>query len=94
MMGSDNLKQLHKWKNASAILKNYPLLVYPRSGFTTEDSDYLKLSEQGRIEVLAAPQLDISATQLREALQTGKSIKYWTPDPVIDYLTDNRLYVD
>ena len=30
IMGEDNLKSFHKWKNYEYILANYPIYVYPR----------------------------------------------------------------
>ena len=30
IMGEDNLKSFHKWKNYEYILVNYPIYVYPR----------------------------------------------------------------
>ncbi|XP_078281817.1 nicotinamide/nicotinic acid mononucleotide adenylyltransferase 1 isoform X2 [Rhinoraja longicauda] len=35
---------------------------------------------------------DISATKVRRALRRGHSIKYVTPDPVIDYILWHQLY--
>jgi len=35
---------------------------------------------------------DISSTALRLNIQRGLSIKYLTPDPVIKYIVDNKLY--
>src|SRR5690606_39325373 len=32
LMGMDNLKSFHKWKNYEHILKNYSVYVYPRIG--------------------------------------------------------------
>src|SRR5690606_40315344 len=33
IMGMDNLKNFHKWKNHEQILKQCSVLVYPRPGF-------------------------------------------------------------
>ena len=30
IMGEDNLKSLHKWKNYEVILERYPIFIYPR----------------------------------------------------------------
>ena len=32
IMGSDNLKNFHKWKNYEQILEDYSIYVYPRPG--------------------------------------------------------------
>jgi len=38
IMGSDNLKNFHKWKNSRQIIDNHRLYVYPRPGF--DDSTF------------------------------------------------------
>jgi len=39
-----------------------------------------------------APLLDISATTLRTRCAEGRSVRFQTPDAVIDYITSNALY--
>ena len=34
----------------------------------------------------------MSSTRLRDALRQGRSIRYCTPDPVVDYILRNGLY--
>ena len=36
--------------------------------------------------------LDISATYIRECIQTGKSVRYLVPEAVWEYLDGSRLY--
>nr|XP_058959310.1 nicotinamide/nicotinic acid mononucleotide adenylyltransferase 1-like [Pocillopora verrucosa] len=35
---------------------------------------------------------DVSATKIRRALRRSESVKYLIPDPVIDYIKENKLY--
>lgn len=35
----------------------------------------------------------LSSTLLRQALKEGYSIRYCAPDSVVDYITENRLYI-
>jgi nicotinate-nucleotide adenylyltransferase len=37
--------------------------------------------------------LEISGTAIREQLQLGASPRYLLPDPVLDYILTNKLYV-
>ncbi|MBX3240768.1 MAG: nicotinate-nucleotide adenylyltransferase [Chitinophagaceae bacterium] len=76
IMGSDSYQNLHKWKNAEVILKNYPLIVYKRPGFEIADD------AKGLVNVLNAPLLQISATEIRNMVRDGKSIRYLVPDVV------------
>lgn len=75
IMGSDSYQNLHRWKNATVIMKNYPLFVYNRPGFPIEN-------QGDTVTVLDAPLLQISATGIRNMVKEGKSIRYLVPDSV------------
>jgi len=38
------------------------------------------------------PSIDLSATQIRERLKQGRSIRYLVPDPVRAYIETHGLY--
>ena len=89
IIGEDNLKYFHKWKNNEAILENYGLLVYPRRG--TEKSEWLAHKS---VQMIEAPQIDISATFIREAIKAGESIKYIVPEDVATLIRVKKFYLD
>jgi len=84
-LGSDNLKQLKKWKNYEQILAHYEIYVYPRPGEKVE-------MEQPTIHEVDAPLLDISATFIRKSIQEDKSVKYLLPEKVEEYIKAKKLY--
>ena len=86
IMGSDSFQNLSKWKNAEAIIKNYPILIYKRQGFEIEN----KLG--ANIQVMNAPLLEISATHIRELIKNGKSIKYLVPPAVEEEILAGGFY--
>lgn len=86
IMGSDSFQNLEKWKNAEAIIKNYPILIYKRQGFEIEN----KLG--ANIQVMKAPLLEISATHIRELIKNGKSIKYLVPPSVEEEIMAGGFY--
>lgn len=47
----------------------------------------------GRVFLHPITQLDISASQIRDRALRGKSLRYLLPEPVIDYINENHLYV-
>jgi nicotinic acid mononucleotide adenylyltransferase len=47
---------------------------------------------QSQVHVLQTPAVDISSTHVRDCLEAGISIRYLTPDTVIDYIKRNSLF--
>lgn len=86
IMGSDGFQNLDKWKNAEAIVKNYPLIIYKRPGFEIEN----KL--RAAITVADAPMLGISSTHIRYMLKHGLSIRYLVPDIVMEEIENRGFY--
>ena len=86
IMGSDGFQNIHKWKNAEAILKDYPIIIYKRPGFdVTENS-------KASIQILEAPLLEISSTHIRTLIREKKSIRYLVPDQVKKEIEDQNYY--
>jgi len=86
IMGGDNLQYLHKWKNYEAILKYYPIYVYPRPDTPASPHD-----DHPNVHTFEAPLLDISATYIRGLSKAGKSIDYLVPHTVSDYIQRESL---
>lgn len=88
IMGGDNLPTLPKWKNAAILLRDYHIHVYQRPG-----TDLGELAEHPHIRVYQdVPLMQLSATYIRQCLQSGKSIRYLVPDAVAEELEKRRLY--
>lgn len=88
IMGEDNLKGLPKWKNVDVILRDYSILVYPRPGYESGE-----LRDHPSVRMTDTPQMELSSTFLREALKNNKSIRFYTPDSVIDFIDKKGLYM-
>jgi nicotinate-nucleotide adenylyltransferase len=87
IMGGDNLATLGTWKNAEIILRDYQIYVYKRPSYVLGD-----LATHPNVRLFDAPLLEISATMVRDWIQTGKSVRYLLPEPVYEYLRDSKLY--
>ena len=85
-MGGDNLENIHKWKNYLEILENYPIFVYPRPKKNP------LIPEKGKIHLVDAPLMEISASFIRNAVKSGKDIRYFLPEKVFQYLDEMNLY--
>jgi len=86
VMGSDSLQNIKNWKNYELLINNYEILVYERPGFNIDDT----LGKN--IKRLNAPLLDISASQIRELIKKGKSIKFLVPESVKEEIEKNHYY--
>ena len=53
----------------------------------------LVTASAGRIFLHPITQLDISASQIRDRCLRGRSLRYLLPDPLINYISENHLYV-
>lgn len=52
----------------------------------------LRQAPHGLLLSLPVTPLAISATAVRQALQTGRSLRWLVPEPVLDYIQHHRLY--
>jgi nicotinate-nucleotide adenylyltransferase len=86
IMGSDNFRDLDKWKDYEDIISNYKILVYLRTGFE------VKNKFNADAEVLNAPILDISSTEIRRLIEKGKSIRYLVPEMVRKEIEEKGYY--
>jgi len=87
IMGGDNLRSLHKWKNYKIILRDYHIYVYKRPSYELDD-----LASNHNIHLFDAPLMQISASYIRACLKEGKSVQYLVPEPVFEYLDSNNIY--
>ena len=86
IMGSDSYQNLHKWKNYETLINNYPIYVYKREGFDIKP--HLNIQPL----ILNTPLLQISATEIRRLIKSGKSVRYMLPDKVRDEIEHNKYY--
>lgn len=89
IMGEDNLKSFHKWKNYEAILEHHNIYVYPRISSETEN---LELKNHPKIHLIDAPVVEISSTSIRENVKKGKNVQPLLPKKVWDYIDHNNFY--
>jgi nicotinate-nucleotide adenylyltransferase len=89
IMGEDNLKGLHKWKNSEVILANHDIYVYPR---ISEGIVNHQFKNHPKIHKVNAPIMEISSTFIRKAIKEKKNIKPLLPQHVWEYLDEMNFY--
>jgi nicotinate-nucleotide adenylyltransferase len=89
IMGEDNLKSFHKWKNYEAILEHHDIYVYPRISSEIEN---LTFKNHPKIHLIDAPVVEISSTFIRDNIKKGKNIQPLLPLKVWEYIDHNNFY--
>lgn len=89
IMGEDNLKSLHKWKNYEYILENHNIYIYPR---ISEELENLDLKNHPRIHKIEAPIVEISSTFIRNGIKNKQNIRPLLSEKVWNYVDDNNFY--
>ncbi|HBE42471.1 MAG TPA: nicotinic acid mononucleotide adenylyltransferase [Bacteroidales bacterium] len=93
VMGEDNLYTLHKWKNATELVKKYELYVYPRPGTKRPASPLLdSILSKAVVHRVKAPLMDISGTFIRNGVKKRKDMSYYLPAPVWKYIQEMHYY--
>ncbi|RNC66974.1 nicotinate (nicotinamide) nucleotide adenylyltransferase [Proteiniphilum sp. X52] len=88
IIGGDNWKQFHRWKEAGRLMKNYRIVVYPRLSEEVVIPDEFALS----VRLVEAPIVELSSTFIRESIRDGKNMRAFLPPKVYDFIIQNRLY--
>ena len=89
IMGEDNLKSLHKWKNYDYILQHHDIYVYPRVSVGEDNSEF---KNHPRIHKIDAPIVEISSTFIRKNIKNKKNIRPLLPHNVWEYVDHNNFY--
>ena len=88
VIGADNWALFGRWRCSEEILEKYHLLIYPRLGYDVAIPKELK----ERVALVDAPIIELSSTEIRERLAEGKSVRYYVPDEVAQYIDRKNLY--
>ncbi len=89
IMGEDNLKSFHKWKNYETILEHHSIYVYPRISNGEMEHQF---KEHPQIQRVDAPIMEISSTFIRKSHKAGKNIRPLLPPEVWTYMDEMNFY--
>lgn len=82
-VGADAAAELPAWREAGSLPDLATIVVFRRPGAMVPPGSYREVE---------LPQVDISATDIRTRVRSGRSIRYLVPDAVADYIAAHRLY--
>lgn len=98
LIGVDSLIELHTWHRAAELVDLCTFVTVARAGFdarTVEAGLNHFSSEQAnalRANILASPCIEISATEIRDRVRSGLSIRHLVPARVREFIAAHRLY--
>ena len=84
IIGADMIEYLPKWSKIEELVKLVTFVGVNRP-------DYDKQSTYPII-LMDVPNIEISSCMIREKVKMGKSIRYFVPKTVMEYIEENGLY--
>lgn len=96
ILGWDNLAELPRWREPSRLIRLCYLVAVPIPGYPHPNMKNLEVSIPGvsvRVMLLDKPEVDISASDIRQRVARGLSVRHLVPEPVNRYIKEHGLYV-
>jgi nicotinate-nucleotide adenylyltransferase len=89
LVGSDSLRDLPKWRQGEALLKQTTFLVFERP-----DVRWGSIPVRLRRRIKRVPGIPVAyaSRDIRNRARQGASIRYYVPDAVASYIAARRLY--
>ena len=92
ILGEDNLRSFHKWKNYETILKKYRLYVYPRVASSNETLLSSEIYNNENVILCDDPVMKISSSFIRKAIKENKDVRYMLTEKVARYIEEMHFY--
>jgi len=93
LIGADMVQMLPNWHQPKDLLNEVDFVIAQRPGY---EIDWQSLPDPFRLlkrQIVAAPLVQISASEIRRRIGEGKAIRYLVPPEVERYISNHRLYV-
>ena len=93
LTGTDAVRDIGKWREPEACLALAQFVAFHRPGVTESEARVGVPDDlEPRIIFAEMNGLDISSTEIRERIISGRSIRYLVPDGVISLIDEEKLY--
>ena len=96
IIGGDSLFEFNHWREPQRIANACHIVAAVRNQVSPEKFDTVLSDMHSRYQreflKLDTPNLDISSRHIRDMILKGESVKYYLPDPVIQYIYENHIY--
>lgn len=88
LIGSDSLEEMLTWKNPDVIFSNATVVALKRPGH-----ERMPVVPDGAAVIMIGTGCNaISASEIRELVSEGRSIRYLVPDVIERFIIDHSLY--
>lgn len=89
LLGADSAKDFAHWKDYGSLAKMCEPIIFNRPG-----SNLSKVAANfpAPCSTMEIPMIEISSTLIRNRISEGKSVKFLTPDTVIEIIEREKLY--
>jgi len=88
IVGADSLAELPTWHMPDEIVRLCTLVVFPRNGTPV----FLALDGDASLVVFESPVIDVSSSDVRDAVVRGEDAGATVPPRVAEYIARHRLY--
>lgn len=85
VIGVDQLRELHTWREPEELAELASIVVVPRSGGERFETPY-------PVRWAPVTRIDLSATEIRRRVREGRPIRYLVPDAVREIIEAEGLY--
>lgn len=95
ILSAESFTGLPSWHEPRRLFAAARIAVVPRAGLEAPDDAWIGRHFPGvaaRVTRLSGPRLRLAATEIRDRVAAGRSIRYLVPDAVIAYIGDHDLY--
>ncbi|MBR6471824.1 MAG: nicotinate-nicotinamide nucleotide adenylyltransferase [Victivallales bacterium] len=103
LMGTDKLEEIPRWYRYGELVQQFDFMIYPRPG--SPASSYLQMAKYMGKAIAAKihnsllpdnpekfPQMDLSSTEVRNAIATGEDLSQKLTPSVLQYIQEHGLY--
>lgn len=94
IIGADSMADLPKWHKSKELVAKVHFIATTRPGIKVDLEEVKNFfgDDAKNIFQVAVPGMEISSTDIRERVKSGRSIKYFVPEVVEEYILKENLY--
>ena len=85
LVGADAVRDLPEWREAAKLAGLATMVAFARPGVELPDSEFVS-------RIIQVPAVQLSATDVRDAVSNGRSVRYLVPAKVAEYIESHSLY--